>query len=87
MAWNENRVPWIEAWIERQPDGVLHQAPKQGDRPARPHGKRPEYDQDEIQICLNCPRERCVLDKDIQCRRLTVLLRKRKEKKQHDKGD
>ena len=85
MAHNEYRVPWVEAWIEQQPDGIIHQAPKQGDRP--PTKSRSEYDPEEAKICLQCPRETCVLDRDIQCRRFAVLIKKRRERKQHDKGD
>lgn len=84
---DDYRVPWVEAWIEHQPDGILHQAPKQGEKQPNRRGNRSEYDQDEIKICLSCPLKECALERNLRCRRLSGELKKRREKRKHDKGD
>lgn len=82
MANDINRTPWLESLIERSADGLVHQAPRQGD--AVKPGRQPKaYDKDEhaeIEICLTCPRKRCLLDdpKNEFCARLRREIKKRK---------
>lgn len=77
---DEYRQRLIEHLIEKSPDGMLHPAPAQGEKPKR-SGPKPYQNQEEIAICLSCPLKRCKLDSDIQCHRLRRELKKRKEGK------
>ena len=74
-------APEIERLIAKSPDGLLHTAPEQGEKPKRSGPKPYQNKQDEIEICLSCPLKRCRLDSEQQCTRLRMELKKRKEGK------
>ena len=83
---NPFRQPAIERLIERSADGLLHTIKCEDEMPKRKKRKEcSEQSMEEIDICLNCTKEKCELDNNEFCARYRAEIKKRREKK-HDQG-